>query len=113
VVYERVVLDLARSNFIFNENPRPAQVVGWDENRKWQEEIRNYRTKPIKVEIRHVLPGDVQFSMEGAKGLKLYDFQTPEYLLDLKAHTAQKYLSEGLFHMGQNQKQNRVELTTK
>jgi hypothetical protein len=113
VVYERVVLDLARSNFIFNEVPRVPVVTGWDERRKWQEEIRNYRDKPIKVEIRHVLAGDVQFAMEGAKGLALYDFQTPEYTLDLKAHEKQKYTSEGLFHMGQNQKQNRVELTTK
>jgi hypothetical protein len=113
VVYERVVLDLARSDFIFNENPRPAQVSGWNERQKWQEEIRNYRDKPIKVEIRHVLPGDVQFSMEGAKGLKLYDFQTPEYTLELKAHERQKFTSEGLFRMGENQKQQRVELLAK
>jgi hypothetical protein len=108
-----VVLDLARSDFIFNENPRPAQVSGWNERQKWQEEIRNYRDKPIKVEIRHVLPGDVQFSMEGAKGLKLYDFQTPEYTLELKAHERQKFTSEGLFRMGENQKQQRVELLAK
>jgi hypothetical protein len=110
VVYERVVLDVSRSNFIYDENPRPAQVVGWDEQQKWQEEIRNYRDKPIKVEIRHVLPGDVEFSMEGAKGLKLYDFQTPEYVLELKAHEKLKFTSGGLFHMGRSQKQNRVEI---
>jgi len=108
IVYERVVLDVSRMNFIFDENPQPARVVGWDETRRWQEEIRNYRDKPIKMEIRHVLPGDVQFTMEGAKDLKLYDFQTPEYVLELKAHERQKYVSEGLFHMGRSQKQNRV-----
>jgi hypothetical protein len=113
VVYERVVLDLTRSNFIFNERARSPVVTGWDEQRRWQEEIRNYRDKPIKIEIRHVLPGDIQFSMDAAKGLKLYDFQTPEYTLDLKAHEKLKCTSEGLFHMGTSQKQNRVELTTK
>ena len=107
VVYERVVLDVARQNFIYDHTP--PVVVGWDETRKWQEEIRNYRAKPIKIEIRHVIPGDVEFQMEGAQ-VKPYDFQTMEYTLDLAAGKKMKYLSEGLFHLGQNQKQNRVRL---
>jgi hypothetical protein len=109
IVYERVVLDVARQNFIYDEKPRPAQVVGWDETRKWQEEIRNYRTKPIKIEIRHVLSGDVDFSLE-AHGPKLYDFQTVEYTLDLPASNRQKFISEGTFHQGKNQKQSRISL---
>jgi hypothetical protein len=109
IVYERVVLDLSRQNFIYDERPQPPRVVGWDETRKWQEEIRNYRTKPIKMEIRHVLSGDVEFDMEGA-AVKPFDFQTMEYTLTLPAGTKQKYLSEGLFHLGRNAKQNRVRL---
>ncbi|MBE3097313.1 MAG: hypothetical protein IMZ44_09325, partial [Planctomycetes bacterium] len=100
IVYERVVLDLGRQNFIYDEAVRPVPpVVGWDETRKWQEEIRNYRAKPIKMEIRHVLPGDVEFGMEGA-AVKLYDFHTPEYVLTLAAGQKQKWLSEGTFHLG-------------
>jgi hypothetical protein len=111
IVYERVVLDLGRQNFIYDEAVRPVPpVVGWDETRKWQEEIRNYRAKPIKMEIRHVLPGDVEFGMEGA-AVKLYDFHTPEYVLTLAAGEKQKWLSEGTFHLGRNQKQNRVRLS--
>jgi len=110
IVYERVVLDLGRQNFIYDEALRPVPpVVGWDETRKWQEEIRNYRAKPIKMEIRHVLPGDVEFGMEGA-AVKLYDFHTPEYVLELAAGQKQKWLSEGTFHLGGNQKQNRVRM---
>jgi hypothetical protein len=109
IVYERVVLDVARQNFIYDEKPRPAQVVGWDETRKWQEEIRNYRTKPIKIEIRHVLTGDVDFSLE-APGPKLFDYQTVEYTLDMPAAKRQKFLSEGAFHLGKSQKQNRISL---
>jgi hypothetical protein len=110
IVYERVVLDLGRQNFIYDEAVRPVPpVVGWDETRKWQEEIRNYRAKPIKMEIRHVLLGDVQFGMEGA-AVKLYDFHTPEYVLTLAAGEKQKWLSEGTFHLGGNQKQNRVRM---
>jgi len=109
IVYERVVLDVARQNFIYNEKPQIPQVTGWDETRKWQEEIRNYRTKPIKIEIRHVIQGDVDFSIE-APGAKLYDFHTPEYTLTLPANMRQKFLSQGGFHLGKNAKQNRVQL---
>jgi hypothetical protein len=110
IVYERVVLDLGRQNFIYDETVQPTPpVVGWDETRKWQEEIRNYRAKPIKMEIRHVLSGDVQFGMEGA-AVKLYDFHTPEYVLTLAAGQKQKWLSEGTFHLGRSQKQDRVRM---
>jgi len=106
IVYERVVLDVARSDFIFDGSP--PVVVGWNETRKWQEEIRNYRAKAIKVEIRHVLGGHVEFAMEDSP--KLFDYHTVEYVVEVPARQKQKWLSEGLFHMGQNQKQDRVEL---
>jgi len=93
IVYERLVLDLARDEFQYDHTP--PRVVGWDESRTWQEEVRNYRAKPIRVEIRHVLPGDVEFSAEAVGGLKLYDYRTPEYT------------------MTKNQKQNRVRLIDK
>jgi hypothetical protein len=110
IVYERVVLDLARQNFLYDEKAEPVPlVVGWDETRKWQEEIRNYRAKPIKMEVRHVLQGDVEFSLQGP-AVKLYDFHTPEYVLEVGAGQKQKWASEGTFHLGRNQKQDRVRL---
>ena len=106
IVYERVVLDLARSDFIFDHTP--PVVVGWNETRKWQEELRNYRAKAIKMEIRHVLPGHVEFTMEDSP--KLFDYHTVEYVVEVPARQKQKWTSEGLFHLGRNQKQDRVEL---
>ena len=106
IVYERVVLDLARSDFIYDHSP--PRVVGWNETRKWQEEIRNYRAKAIKVEIRHVLPGHVEFAMEDSP--KLFDYHTVEYVVEIPARKTQKWTSEGLFHLGRNQKQSRVQL---
>jgi len=107
IVYERVVLDLARDGFIYDDN-NPPRVVGWNESRKWQEEVRNYRAKAIRVEIRHVLPGHVEFAMEDSP--KLFDYHTVEYVVQVPARQKQKWLSDGLFHLGQNQKQDRVEL---
>ncbi|MCX5647740.1 MAG: hypothetical protein NTX40_01375 [Planctomycetota bacterium] len=106
LVYERVVLDLARSDFIFDHSP--PVVVGWNEKRKWQEEVRNYRAKAIKVEIRHVLPGHVEFAMEDSP--KLFDYHTVEYVVQVPARQKQKWTSEGLFHLGRNAKQDRVRL---
>ena len=106
IVYERVVLDVTRKNFIFGGSP--PRVVGWDEFREWQEEVRNYRAKPIKMEIRHVLPGDVEFWMKDAP--RLFDYHTVEYVVEVPARQKQKWVTEGLHHLGQNQKQNQVKL---
>jgi hypothetical protein len=108
IVYERVVLDTARSNFLYTDPPAP-QVAGWDEAQTWQEEIRNYRQKPIRLEIRHVLEGDVEFGMD-VPGLKLYDFQTVEYTLEIPAGATRKVASKGTFHAGTAQKQEHVKL---
>jgi hypothetical protein len=107
IVYQRVILDVARMNFVY-AGVQPS-VVGWDETRTWQEEIRNYRSKPIKLEIRHVLQGDVDFFMEPLKNT-LYDFHTVEYTVVVEPGKTPKYASEGTFHMGRNQKQQQVRL---
>jgi len=111
IVYERLVLDVARSEFQYDHTP--PRVVGWDEARTWQEEVRNYRAKPIKIEIRHVLAGDVEFSAEAVGDLKLYDYRTPEYTMTIPSRKPTKWVTEGTFHLGRNQKQNRVRLIGK
>jgi hypothetical protein len=106
IVYERSVLDVARSDFIFDY--APPRVVGWNELQKWQEEVRNYRAKAIKLEIRHVIPGHVEFKLEDSP--TLCDYHTVEYTVTVKPAEKRRWLSEGLFHLGRNQKQDRVEL---
>ena len=106
IVYERSVLDVARSDFIFDHTP--PVVVGWDEARTFQEEVRNYRAEPIRMEIRHVLPGDVEFAMEDTPSL--YDYQTVEYTVEVPSRKEHRWTSDATFHLGRNQKQNRVQL---
>jgi hypothetical protein len=108
VTYERAALDLSRQNFIFRDTPNGPVVSGWDETRKWQEEVKNWRAKAIKLEIRHVLPGDVEFKMEGPA--KLFDFHTVEYTQEIPSRKPMKWTTEGTFHMGENQKQDRIKL---
>jgi hypothetical protein len=108
VVYERLVLDVARDEFQYDHTP--PRVVGWDETRSWQEEVRNYRAKPVTIEIRHVLPGDVEFAAEAVGGLKLYDYRTPEYTMTIPSRKPTKWVTEGTHHLGKNAKQSRVRL---
>jgi len=109
VVYERTVFDVARDEFVYDH--KPPRVVGWDETRAWREEIRNYRARPIRMEIRHRLVGHVEFSAgEGAEGLNLYDYRTPEYTVTVPARNKRILPSTGTFHLGRNQKQDRVRL---
>jgi hypothetical protein len=106
IVYERSVLDVARSHFIFDGSP--PVVVGWDEARKFQEEIRNYRAEPIRMEIRHVLSGDAEFAMEDSP--KLFDYRTVQYTIEVPSRKEHRWTSDATFHLGRNQKQNRVRL---
>jgi hypothetical protein len=108
VTYERAVLDLTRQSFIFDESQTVPPVVGWDETRKWQEEVRNWRAKPIKLEIRHLIPGDVDFKMEGPA--TLFDFHTAEYTMEVPPRKPLKWTTEGTFHLGRNAKQDRINL---
>ena len=108
IVYERSVLDVARSHFIFDEKPRVPQVVGWDEARTFQEEVRNYRAEPIRMEIRHVLSGDVEFAMEDSP--KLFDYRTVQYTIEVLSRKEHRWTSDATFHQGRNRKQNRVRL---
>ena len=49
-------------------------VVGWEDHVRYIERIRNYRAKPIEVELRRTFPGDVGFisTLEPVR----YDYQT-------------------------------------
>ena len=69
--------------------------------------MRNYRSKPIRIEIRRVIDGDITLDAEGAK---LFDFHTVEFTFDIKPNEKfgweYKYLQRG----GTNAKQNAITL---
>ena len=70
VVYERRKISSRRFNFDFRNN----RVVGWDEEQRWTDEMRNYRDKPITLEMRRVYNGHVSFSSEIKTGV--FDYHT-------------------------------------
>ncbi len=54
-----------------------GNVVGWDQHGYFAQRIRNYRDKPIKVEVRRVLPGHTVF--RSALDATKHDYQTVEF----------------------------------
>ncbi len=105
VVEERKCIKVARSNFIFDH--RPPRVVGWDETQSWTEEIRNHKAKAIRMELRHIIPGDIELEAEDAR---LHDYRTMQFTYDVKPHKKFAWNYQYTQHHGRNAKQNRIRL---
>jgi len=103
VVWERKSMGVERSNFTFERTP--PQVVGWDELYAIREEVRNYKGKAIRVELRHVIGGDVELEAEAAT---LHDYQTVQFVYDVPARQKFPWTYRYTLHMGRNAKQARI-----
>jgi hypothetical protein len=122
VIHERVLLHAGRDNFWFQRRGAtvyysPGQghqieindtVAGWDEHQLWVERIRNYREKPIEVEIRRSFDAHVTFHSN--LDPTLYDFRSPQFTTHINAGEKKELRYELTFHQGHNQKQNNVTL---
>jgi hypothetical protein len=106
VVWERKPMKVARSSFTFQAGRNP-RVVGWDQAFTYREEARNYRAKAIRVEVRHVIPGDIELEAEAAS---LHDFQTVEFSYDIEPGREFAWEYEYTQHLGTNARQNRITL---
>ncbi len=105
VVHERRNMGVVRLNFTYQGNP--PYVTGWDETHTWKEEVRNYKAKAIRIEVRHVIDGDIDLD---AEMVKLHDYRTVEFTLDVKPRQKLLWHYKYTAHMGQNAKQNRIKL---
>ncbi len=85
-----------------------SQVAGWDEHTVFQDRIRNYTRKPIKVEIRRDYQGDIVF--RSTLDPVLHDFQTVQLETEVPAMAKKELNYEIVHRQGYNQKQNRIEL---
>ena len=83
-------------------------VVGWDDHEQWVERIRNYRDKPIDVEIRMNFNGHVIFTSDLAP--KLHDYRSPQFAARIKAGKKKDLGYDVTYKQGINRKQNNVTL---
>jgi len=94
-------------NFRFRrDNQGREWVIGWDEEQKWTDEVRNYRAKPVHVELRRQYPGDVEFSSE--LKTRVFDYRTIAADFTVAAGQRFEYPSQIVIHCGVNAKHNRV-----
>ncbi len=125
VIFERIRLSSRRDNFWFRRSGARVlysqeqghrieikdNVVGWDEHQVWTERIRNYRDKPIDVEIRRGFSGHVEFRSNLAP--VLHDYRTPQFRVRVDAGEKRDLAYELVIHQGRNKKQDNVTLTKK
>ena len=105
LVYETRQTSTERFNFSFDIN---NNVNGWDEKTKWIDTIRNYRTKPIVLELRRQWPGHVDYESEVAT--TLFDYQTTDTKLEVGQRGKKEYPCTVVTHNGANKKQDRIDL---
>jgi hypothetical protein len=110
VVYETRRMGTERINFQFHRISGPPHEVvdGWDERTHWVDTIRNYRTKPIKFELRRQWDGDVDYDSEVAT--TLFDYRTTDTTFDIAARGKTQYPATVTLHQGTNASQQRVKL---
>jgi hypothetical protein len=83
-----------------------STVAGWDDHTLFCQRVRNYTKKPIEVEIRRTLPGDVVF--RSTLPAKNFDYQTVEYTSTVQAGRKAELAYAVVTHQGHNARQNRV-----
>ncbi len=122
VIHERIRLRAWRDNFWFRgRKPKiffsPSRghriepnysVAGWDDHEQWVERIRNYRDKPIQVEIRRSYGGHVIFTSD--LGPTLYDYRSPQFTARIAAAQERDLSYDVTFKQGINKKQDNVTL---
>ncbi len=100
-------MEVARSEIKFERRGRDLYVVGWDQTHDWRDEVRNYRAKPIRMELRYIIPGDIELTAEDAK---LHDYRTVEFTFDVKPRSKFSWEYNYTQFFGRNAKQSRISL---
>jgi hypothetical protein len=123
VIFELVKLKTWRDNIwmhvgranVFRRVDQPgvqiqvnSTVAGWDNHTQFAQRVRNYTKKPIDLEIRRMILGDVVF--RSSLPAKNHDFRTVQYTATVKPGEKTDLLYEIVQRDGHNAKQNRVEI---
>ncbi|MHC4952968.1 MAG: hypothetical protein ACYTGZ_03700 [Planctomycetota bacterium] len=108
VIYETRRIKSERFNFRYRRSNNREYVSGWDERTGWVDTIRNYRDKPITLELRRIWAGDVEYTSE--IDTKLFDYRTIETTLAVGTRVSVEYPCVVLTHYGENKKQNRIRI---
>jgi len=104
VVYETRKHETVRTNFQFDH----GRVVGWNEETRWVDVVRNYREKPIRFELHRQWTGHVDYDPEVETSL--FDYRTIEVAFGVGARSRSSYPYAVLTRFGRNASQSRIHL---
>ena len=108
VVYETRKDQTQRMGFKFEKHGHQLEVVGWDEQTDWLDTIRNFRDKPITLELRRRWDGDIEYDSEVETSQ--FDYRTVETKFTVDELDEVQYPCTILRHIGRNQQESRVVL---
>ena len=122
VIYERLRLRSWRDDFWFrskkgktyfsptkgNQIREDFPIAGWDDHEQRVERIRNYRDKPIDVELRLTFPGHAIFASD--LDPILHDYRSPQVSSRIEAGQQADLSYEITYRQGINHKQENVTL---
>jgi hypothetical protein len=100
-VYKRV----GEGSFVVDHK---GTVAGWDERQRFNQRIRNYTDRRIRVEVRRSYQGDVTF--RSGLDAKSHDYRSVEFSAEVAAGGRADLRHEVITRNGYNAKQKRVEV---
>jgi hypothetical protein len=106
VTCETLVRSTRRFDFRFDHSPR--RVVGWTEEAKVEDLVRNSRDRAIVFELQRVHDGDVEYASE--METRLFDYRTVEARFTVEPRGEASYPSTVLVRRGASERQHRVHL---
>ena len=97
---EPKLVDYRTTNYRFNTPGR--NISGWDEEKTYQVKVSNYRSLPVKVEVRRNFPHQYwELTKEGDFGkYEKVDLDTVKFTLELAPHTSQTFTYQLILHEG-------------
>jgi hypothetical protein len=106
VLCESLALSTRRFDFRFDN--RPPRVVGWTEETKAEDRVRNSRDRTIVFEIQRVHDGDVDYASE--METRLFDYRTIEARFAVEPRGVVAYPATVVRRHGASQRQQRIGL---
>ncbi len=103
VAVEPKLMEYKTSNYHFNAPGR--NISGWDEEKTYQVKVSNYRSLPVKVEVKRTFPNPYwTLTEKGAFGkYEKVDLDTVKFTLELAPNTSKTFTYKLVLHEGDRQ----------
>lgn len=103
VIYEQRTMSMSRGNFDFNAE---GEVVGWEEKRSVEQELKNSRDRAVPVKLTHYPGGDWEFDSVSDANYTRVDRETVRWEIIIPARDAKTISYDVVLRHGSRAKGN-------